>query len=57
MKIKIFDAYGCVSDPDYIMAAYIAVMDEDGNDHMVVSCPQGYDIKISRTFIEKLQKD
>lgn len=56
MKIKVYNAYDCVSDPDYVMAARIAVVDEEGNEHTVISGAQGYDIEISRAFIEELRK-
>jgi len=57
MKLKIYDAYDCVSDPKYVMAARIAIVDKDGNEQTVVSCPEGYDIKISRAFIDELITD
>lgn len=56
MKIKVYDAYDCVSDPDCVMAASIAVVDGNDNERTVISCPQGYDIKILKSFLDELQK-
>ena len=53
--IKVYDSYDCADDPDYVMATRIAIAEEK-KETTVVCCPEGYDIKISRKFLNALLK-